>query len=146
MSDEIAKWQNPEIPPLPEHTSRWDEAYFKAFGKDIEEHARRDSAFAAKLLEGKEILSDMLRYEAVRRAIVPVYRPIYQRGELVGHEEVRDNKHLEWMLERLDPEEFNLARKLEVSGKGGKPISFAFSMGEGPEIDADEGEFDELEA
>ena len=147
MSDgDLTRWEPAKPPPLPEHTSQWELAYFQSFGPDIEEHAKRDKNFANKLLQNRAILSDMLRYEAVRRAIVPVYRPIYQRGQLVGHEEVRDNKHLEWMLERLDPDEFNLARKVEMSGKGGTPIKFAFSMGEGPEINADDGEFEESDA
>ena len=142
MGDEIAKWQAPATPPLPEHTSRWDEAYFAAFGPDIEEHAKRHPEFAERMLAARGVLGDMLRYEAVRRAVVPVYRPIYQRGELVGHEEVRDNKHLEWMLERLDPEEFNLARKLEVSGKGGGAVKFEFQLGESP-LELEEGDFSE---
>lgn len=145
--NEIAKVEPAEKPTLPVHTQDWEDAYFAAFGNDVMEHAKTDPIFARKMLEGRAVLADMLRYEAIRRALVPVYRPVFQKGILQGYEELRDNRHLEWTLERVEPEEWNLARKLEVSGKGGGPVKFEFKMGEGEiDGDADEGEFDALDA
>lgn len=129
---------------LAPHLQNWETEYLSAFPRTIQDKASKDPAYMGELLAARHILVDMMRHEAVRRAIVPTQRPIYQRGELLGYEEVRDNKHLEWMLERLDPDEFNLARKLEVTGEGGAPIRFAFNMGDTPdEFEASDAEFEE---
>ncbi len=140
---ELEPWAPPAPPALPEFAEGWEEEYLGAFPRTLQDRARSEPEFRASLLAHRHFLLDILRHEAIRRAIEPKRRPIYQRGELVGWEETPDNAHLQWMLERMEPDEFNLARKLEVTGKGGAPISFAFPMGE-TELEADEGEFEEL--
>ncbi len=144
MSSELDRWEPPAPPATPEFAAGWEASYLSAFPRTIQERASTDRRFRAELLAARHVLVDILRHEAVRRAVEPVQRPIIQRGEVVAYEEQRDNKHLEWMLERLDPDEWNLARKLEVSGRDGEPIRFSFQFGAAPEeIQAEDGDFSE---
>lgn len=58
----------------------------------------KDPAFARAYEDAKEDGLDVLEDEAVRRGVEGVTRPIYQGGELVGHEQVYSDKMLEMVL------------------------------------------------
>ncbi len=108
--------------------------------RDVYQNRLKDDLqFALLVNEAREQLIDALEGEAYRRAFNPDPRPIYQRGELVGHAPDVDNRHLEWYLERARPDKWHIPSVVEfVSGDA--PGAFKFQMGETPlELEAGEG-------
>lgn len=88
----------------------------------------RDTVFATLFDAAKDRWKDAVRAELNRRAITPSERPVYHKGELVDTILEYDNRHLEWLAERLMPEEFHLP--LVVQFVGGDDADFTFRMGE----------------
>lgn len=146
-------------PPDPESDGyiayNWERRFFHAFlmeygtvGKaavsagvtkdDVEKRLKDNPTFAARMEEIRDYLKDMVRQEVFRRAVEPVEIPIYQRGVLVGKRLEYDSVMLRWVAERLLPEEFNLATKLE-SGNGDGSIDFHLQIGKPKEEEIDEG-------
>lgn len=87
-----------------------------------------DPAFDALVEEAMEQFRETVRAELTRRALEPSERPVYHKGELVDTILEYDNRHLEWLAERLMPEEFHLP--LVVQFVGGDEADFTFRMGE----------------
>ncbi len=105
---------------------------------------KQDRIFAALWEETQEHFKDTLRQEAIRRAIEPNIRPVYQGGIEVGTIAEWDNRHLEWVLERVLPEEFHLPTRVELTA--GKDSDFVFRMGEAePALELPPGDTQEQE-
>ena len=91
---------------------------------------RRDSQrFDAMMRHAESIVHDTLEYEAVRRALEPNERPIFQRGALVGTVKEWDTRHLEWMLERLMPEKYHIQSRIEI-GTNQNEVKFKLALGD----------------
>lgn len=88
----------------------------------VEARALEAPEFAANLELCRAQLRDTLRHEAIRRALEPERVPIIYRGRVVEYVEKYDNRHLEWLLERLLPEEFHLPSKIDSSGGDGETV------------------------
>lgn len=97
--------------------------------KKLATRLTNDTIFKTLYDEANEQIRDLVRHEILRRALEPTERPIYQRGEMVGTIQEYDNRHLEWLAERLMPEEFHIATKIELTGKG-DGSAFSFQLGE----------------
>ena len=67
---------------------------------------KRSSKFKKACEEAVQIAVDRLEQEAVRRAVVGVDDPIYQRGELVGHRKVYSDGLMQFLLKGNRPEKF----------------------------------------
>lgn len=87
-----------------------------------------DPAFAALVDEAMEQFRETIEGELVRRALEPSERPVYHKGELVDTILEYDNRHLEWLAERLMPDKYHLP--LVVQFVGGDEADFTFRMGE----------------
>lgn len=96
--------------------------------KMVEERMREEPIFVERLHECEEYLKDMVRQEIFRRAIEPVEVPIYQRGILVGKKLEWDNRHLEWVAERLLPNEFHLPSRVEFQGDSDGAMEFKLEI------------------
>lgn len=84
-------------------------------------------------------LKDMVRKEVFRRAVEPTERPVYNRGILVGKILDWDTKHLEWVAERLIPEEFHLPSRIEGGMDGEGTVRFKLELGPGVKEELDPG-------
>lgn len=137
MSEELTE----QTTELAEYVSaEWEDAFFTAYLSQygvIAEAARAAGisyrtvkkrvvdypAFKERLATAKELVKeevkDRIRYENFRRAFEPQRKPIYQRGVYVGEEMVWDNKHLEWLSERMLPEEFYMPARIEFGADAG---------------------------
>lgn len=92
-----------------------DDPIFAALHEDLANHAR-----------------DTVRAELTRRALEPSERPVYHKGELVDTILEYDNRHLEWLAERLMPEEFHLPLRVEFARPD--DADFTFRMGEADHV------------
>ena len=91
----------------------------------------QDPLFRAIKAAADDEIRDAVRSEVLRRAIEGHERPIYQRGEIVGHVTEYDTRHLEWLAERLLPDEYHLATRVElVSGNTDGAVVFQLNSGE----------------
>lgn len=88
----------------------------------VTERALEAPEFAAALEHCRKKLKDTLRHEAIRRALEPERVPIVYRGRIIDWVEKYDNRHLEWLLERLLPEEFHLPSKTDSSSGDGETV------------------------
>lgn len=81
----------------------------------------RSETFAAQCELAMARYDSFLEDELNMRIFEGVKRPIYQRGELVGHENVKSDRLLEVALRARMPEKYSerLAAKLEHSGSAG---------------------------
>lgn len=74
-----------------------------------------DDGFVIRENQLRMELADRLEQEAIRRAFEGWDRPIYQRGELVGHERVYSDSLMKLMLTAARPEKFR--ENINVSGQ-----------------------------
>lgn len=106
-------------------------------GTDVNMRAKRSESFKLQLEAAREVIKGTVDYEVIRRAIEPYERPIYQRGMLVGYVKEWDNKHLQWVAERLSPEKYHLPTRIEFAGDSDGAINFKLSLGtRSPELEA----------
>lgn len=77
---------------------------------------QRDPDFAAAVEDARSQALGRLETECVRRAVEGVRRPIYQKGELVGYEDVHSDGLLMFALRALDPDKYNEKRQVELKG------------------------------
>ena len=77
---------------------------------------RRDPEFAAAVQEALDDALGSLEAEAMRRAVEGYQRPVYQKGQLVGHETVYSDNMLLTLLRARAPETFSERRDVHVSG------------------------------
>jgi hypothetical protein len=76
----------------------------------------RDAEFAAAVQDALDDALGSLKAEAMRRAVEGYQRPVYQKGELVGHETVYSDNMLLTLLRARAPETFSERRDVHVSG------------------------------
>ena len=118
------------------HIANWEDHFMLAYPPAWQKRAANDPEYAKELASAQRVIAELVRYEAFRLIFDPPRRPVFQRGKQVGWEEKRaDPKHVQWMLERIDPESFHLATKFELSGHSA-PNAFKFQMGEVHELEA----------
>jgi hypothetical protein len=77
---------------------------------------QRDTEFTSAVDEARSQALGRLEAEMIRRAVEGVERPIFQKGELVGHEKVHSDGLLMFALRACDPEKYNEKRQVEVKG------------------------------
>ncbi len=78
---------------------------------------RRDPTFALEVEEAKITALGRVEETIVQRAIEGVQRPIFQKGELVGHETVYSDHLLLKLAQRLSPDAWTDRQKVEHSGR-----------------------------
>lgn len=98
----------------------------------IEMRCKQSPRFKALYEAAQQMVKDTMRYEAMRRALEPTERPVFQRGELVGVIQEWDTRHLQWMLERMIPEEFHLPTRIEFGSGGDGAVNFELKLGDSP--------------
>lgn len=109
--------------------------------KTVQARAKASPAFRARLDAARDVLKDTVRYEILRRALEPSERPVFQRGVLVGVIQEWDNKHLQWVAERMIPEEFHIPTRIEVAGEGEGTVNFKLQLSDKAiEADSDDGD------
>ena len=77
---------------------------------------QRDAAFATAAQEAMDDALGSLEAEAMRRAVEGYQRPIYQRGQLVGHETVYSDNMLLTLLRARAPDAYSDRRDVHVTG------------------------------
>ena len=77
---------------------------------------QRDPEFAAAAQAALDDAIGHLEAEAMRRAVNGYQRPIYQKGELVGHETVYSDNMLLTLLRARVPDVYSERRSVHVSG------------------------------
>jgi hypothetical protein len=98
---------------------------------------QKDLTFRALCDEAERAILDAVLQVTLEEAINGVERPIFQRGEIVGHARETDNRLRQWLLERLDPARFHLPSVVELSSGGTDGTVISFQLGEAPlEIEA----------
>lgn len=65
--------------------------------------AKRDPEFAAAWTRAEQAALAKVEAEAMRRTMTPTLRPVFAKGELVGHVEEYDNRLLMAVLRRYNP-------------------------------------------
>lgn len=119
------------------YVDAWPQNYYstartlKAIGlnaRRFDARRKHDPVFATLLEQLHEDARDTIRTELVRRALEPSERPVYHKGELVDTILEYDNRHLEWLAERLMPEEYHLPLRVELVRP--QDADFNFRMGE----------------
>lgn len=96
----------------------------------VRRRERESLRFRQNLATSREILRDTVRYEVLRRALEPSERPVFHQGRQVGVIQEWDTKHLEWVAERLLPEEFHLPTRIESAAHDGD-IKFTLELNPG---------------
>lgn len=97
----------------------------------VKTRAKNSPTFKMMLEAAVRMVNDVMEYEAMRRALEPAERPVFQRGELVGVIREWDNKHLQWMLERRMPEKYHLPTRVEFAGDGEGVVNFKLELNPG---------------
>jgi hypothetical protein len=90
------------------------------------------------LEQAYRMMNDALEYEAMRRAVEPNERPVFQRGEMVGVIKEYDTKHLEWLLERRMPERYHIPTRIEFAGDGEGVLNFKLELNPGGQKEDEE--------
>lgn len=98
----------------------------------VAQRLKTDGRFNALMTLANQELLEALEAEAYKRAKDGLERPVYQRGQVVGAIQDVDNKHLQWLLERLAPEKYHLPTRIELT-RPDHESDFTFHMGETPE-------------
>jgi hypothetical protein len=76
----------------------------------------RDPRFAAEWDKAVAIAIGRVETEVMRRAMTPTRRPVFSKGELVGHTDEYDNRLLVALARRLNPDDWSDRSKVEHSG------------------------------
>lgn len=84
-------------------------------------HRKKDEGFNQEVQDARDIATARLEESAYNRATYGVKKPVFHRGEEVGHiTEYSDTLAIRFLEARA--EGFDRKSKLEVSGPGGNPI------------------------
>jgi len=82
--------------------------------KTLYDHKARDEEFAEAWNYAMNEAHDRLEYEAWRRAVHGVDRPVYQKGELIGFEKQYSDNVLIRLLEATKPEKYRHRSEAKV--------------------------------
>ena len=85
-------------------------------------HRHADPVFAEAWDDAEEEATDALEYEARRRAVHGVERPVVYKGEVVATIPEYSDRLMELLLKAHRPEKFKERVANELTGKGGGPI------------------------
>ncbi len=96
---------------------------------DVNRRVKESPTFKKQLEAARTVVKGIVDYEIIRRAVEPYDRPVFQRGELVGYIQEWDNKHLQWVAERMSPELYNLPTRIEFAGETDGAINFRLDLG-----------------
>lgn len=77
---------------------------------------KRDPEFARAWDEAMAEMIGSVEAEVVKRAMNPVLRPVYSKGELVDHVAEYDNKLLLRLAEKLNPADWIPSQRVQHSG------------------------------
>lgn len=126
-------WARTWLPAYIEHIGSINKASTAAHiaHKTARARLQEDPVFRTLKTQCDNALLEALETEAYLRARDGTERPIYQQGRLVGKVREIDNRHLEWLLERLAPEKYHLGTRIELANPG-QTAAFTFRMGEEP--------------
>jgi hypothetical protein len=83
-----------------------------------------DAEFAALWDEAEQHAADKLEREAWRRAVEGVEKPVYYRGDEVGHVKEYSDRMLEILLKGHRPEKF--VDRIKAEHSGSVPVTFNF--------------------
>jgi hypothetical protein len=158
MTDQNGNGAGPDHPPaLDLPPDDWAHAFFAAYISDIglgtiskscahagvhpnavKKRLADDALFRALKQQADEALLEALEFVAFKRAKNGTQRPVFQHGEIVGHVNEVDNRLLQWLLERLAPEKYHIATRIEHVNPD-TPGAFTFRLGDrAPELEAGE--------
>ena len=98
--------------------------------KVVRKRVKESPRFAMLYAHAQQMVDDVLEFEALRRALEPNEKPIYQRGMLVGVVKEWDTKHLEWMLERRMPDKYHLQSRIEFGSDRSGEVKFKLELGD----------------
>lgn len=103
----------------------------------VTDRVKASPEFKKALAFCEERLRDTIRHEVIRRAIEPTEKPIYNRGKLIGVVYEYDNRHLQWVAERMLPNEFHLPSRIEFQGGADGEVNFKLELGSGDQKEDD---------
>jgi hypothetical protein len=86
------------------------------------EARERDEAFAAEWDNAVQSYCDLLEYEADRRAMKGVEKPLLYKGAIVAHVHEYSDALLMFRLKSLRPEKYRERASVEHGGQGGGPL------------------------
>lgn len=89
----------------------------------VYDHKKKDPAFAQKWSEAVEQGIDELEQEARRRAFSGTEKPVFYKGDVVGHINEYSDTLMIFLLKGNRPEKYK--ERHEHTGKDGKPIEVA---------------------
>lgn len=88
----------------------------RAATSTFHEERSRNPEFAQAWTEAEQAALAKVEAEVMRRAMTPVSRPVFSKGELVGHTLEYDNRLLVTLARRLNPEAWSERQRVEHSG------------------------------
>lgn len=88
----------------------------RAASSTFHQERARNPEFAQAWAEAEEAALARVEAEIMRRAMTPTRRPVFSKGELVGHTEEYDNRLLVTLARRLNPEAWSERSRVEHSG------------------------------
>ena len=91
--------------------------------KTVYKERSNSTTFAAEWDDAVEEGLDYLEEEARRRAYEGTLKPVYQKGELVGHVREFSDTLTIFLLKGRRPEIYGDRVKQEITGKGGGPVT-----------------------
>lgn len=83
----------------------------------IQYHLANDDEFAARVDAARQLSTDRLEAEVLRRATEGVEDPVYQQGRLVGHRRVFSDNLAMMALKGRRPDTYGDKSKVEVAGE-----------------------------
>jgi hypothetical protein len=86
------------------------------------EARERDADFAAAWDNSVQSYCDLLEYEADRRAMTGVEKPLLYKGAIVAHVQEYSDALLMFRLKSLRPEKYRERASVEHGGQGGGPL------------------------
>jgi hypothetical protein len=91
----------------------------------VYEARERDEKFAKAWDDIESATTDEMEREAYRRGVEGVDKPVFQKGECVGHVREFSDTLLIFMLKARKPEKYRETTRHELTGKDGAPLTFA---------------------
>lgn len=90
--------------------------------RNIYAYAKKNTRFANKMAEAKELYAASLEAEALRRGRDGYAKEVYQNGELVGFETRYSDRLLETMMRAADPDKYG-KQTVTLEGNENNPVA-----------------------
>lgn len=91
-------------------------------------HRESNPEFRKEWDEAKEAGGEFLEEEARRRATVGTLKPVFQRGEEIGHIREYSDTLLIFLMKGTMPDKYGDRQRVEHSGKDGEPLEFTIRI------------------